>query len=329
MATVQTTETKRPILFERLWQVVVFAACAWGAAHVVPGVSLDGPVRRQLLVVVVLSLFDQLSTMLSRSISRSGVPLSVGRLFRRNAGVGCFGYTALLAVTVLAGPIAWWLTSRVADAMSWPFRVEGFWPFVLAPLVTMVLTWLPVQLPRLFTEPALRPLLAGQITRVLASIGGFALLLAVGLIGFEPDAWWRTGITLVVLACLYHLPGVHVDYRAEGWPWIAVNRAMIRASTFALLLGLTLNTLLLLAAEWASPHLGVRMTIDGFWTLVTCAAVLLLLTWAVSTPPALRRMRRVLTAQNLTGPADAVFVDVRVGRHGFTLDAIAPRPPTD
>lgn len=329
MATVQTIEPTKPTVPGRLWQVAVFAACAWGAAHVVPGVSLDGPVRRQLLVVVVLSLFDQLSGMLTRAISRSGAPVGLDRVFRRHPGVGCFGYTALLVVTLLAGPISWWLTTLVAEALSLPFQVEGLWPLVLGPLVAAVLSWLPIQVARAFTEPTLRPILIGQITRVLAAIGGFALLFAVGLLDVEEGTWWRTAISLVVLACLYHLPGGHVDYRADGWPWVAVNRAVVRASVFALLFGLVVNALLLLAAAWASRYLGLRLEIDGFWSLVTCAAVLLLLTWAVTTPAAVRRLRRVLAAQGLRAPGDGVFVEVRVGRHGVSVEGATALPRGD
>lgn len=322
MTTAQISEPMKPTLVGRLWQVAVAAVCAWGAAQAVPGIELDGPWRRQALVIITLSILDQLVGILTRSFSKGGA----GGLLRRRPGVGCIGYTLLAAVTLLSGPVCWWLTARFAELMSWPLRIEGFWPFVLAPLVTAVLTWLPLQVPRVFTERALRPVLSGQVMRVLAAVGGFWLLLVAGLIRFEAGTWWRTAICLVVLASLYHLPGGHVDYRADGWPWIAVNRTIIRTTVFALLFGLVVNALLLLAVEWASPYLGLRLHIDGFWTVVTCAAVLLLLTWAVSTPPAVRRMRRVLAAQRLTEPGDAVFVDVRVGRHGFAFDAMTPRP---
>ncbi|MEV0644727.1 hypothetical protein AB0I28_05645 [Phytomonospora sp. NPDC050363] len=40
----------------------------------------------------------------------------------------------------------------------------------------------------------MRPLLSGQVLRVLTTIGGFAALLAGGVIGFEADTGWHTVI---------------------------------------------------------------------------------------------------------------------------------------
>jgi len=315
MATTQSAEPIRQTVGGRVWQLVVFAACAWGAALVVPGVELTGSLRRQAIVVVALSFFDQLVSIPSRHLSRASGQAGLNRRFQRFRRLGCLGHLGILVTTVLGGPIAWWLTARLAEALSLPFQVNGFWPLVLAPLATAVLSWLPIQAPRVVTETtALRPLISGQVLRVLATIGGFVLLLAFGVIGFEAGTWWATGICLVVLACLYHLPGLHVDYTAEGWPRSAVRSAIARASAVALPLVLVVNGFMLQVVAWLSPYIGLRMYVDGFWNLVVASALLLAMAWTASALLAARRMRRLVA-----GPEGEVYASVRVARHGYVF----------
>lgn len=319
MATTQSTPRQRPTVPRRLWEVTVHLTCAWGVAHVLPGIALSGSVRRQLIVVVALSFFDQLLSLPVRYAGHAEGRARLSERFGRLRGLGCLGYLGIMASTIIGGPLAWWLTARLAEALSLPFRIEGFWPLVLAPLAVAVLSWLPLQAPRVVTEPAVRAVVSGQVARVLAAIAGFGVLWAVGVLGFDEDVWWRAAITLVLLASLYHLPGVHMNYTSEGWPVAAVRTIVVRGTVISLVLGPAMNALLLWTVAWISPFLGPRMWIAGFWPLLGGALFLLALTWAVSTPPALRVMRRTFAAQGVTGPEDPFYGVVRVGRHGFIV----------
>jgi putative membrane protein len=112
-----------------LIRTVITAVAVWVAALLLPGITLTGNSwwRQALTLLCVALIIGLINTFLKPIIKVLGCPLYVLTL-----GLIAFVVNALLL----------WLASWIADKLSLPFHVSGFWPAFWGAIIVAFVGWL-------------------------------------------------------------------------------------------------------------------------------------------------------------------------------------------
>jgi putative membrane protein len=112
-----------------LIRTVITAVAVWVAAALLPGIAVTGNNwwRQVLTLLCVAVIIGLINTFLKPIIKVLGCPLYVLTL-----GLISFVVNALLL----------WLTSWIADKLSLPFHVSGFWPAFWGAIIIALVGWL-------------------------------------------------------------------------------------------------------------------------------------------------------------------------------------------
>ncbi|GIG69431.1 hypothetical protein [Phytomonospora endophytica] len=297
------------------WNFVVGVGAVWAAAVTVPGVALAGTAGQNALIVVVIAIVE-----LGLSMSATLLPgpprarLSPG--LHRAAGAAVFlGFV----VALLGGPIAWLLATVVAGPLGVPFTIDGFLPFLVAPLMVFLLSWLPMQLLGILIDRARWWRLLGTVMRALASAGGFTLMWAIGDFRVEGASGWQTAVALVTLVAVYHAFGWSFAIDPGQGDREELRRRMLRMAPALLLLGYGTDVLVLWATEFLSRFVSVELRFVGVSSLFLGAAVCTLLTWAMNVPFAIWSFNRT---PDVPPPCRMVGWEFRAARYGYQVTPI-------
>jgi len=242
----------------------------WVATVLLPGLRLDGPPLRGLLVILIAAAIVVVATV--------SVPAPAYRLVRRAMAWaqrqfidddGPMLWIWLLhVVNVLVGIAAWvlvastglWLAARTGQGLA----VDGFGTAVVAALITSAV-WPLARLP--FGRP--RPIVRELVTIGLTMAALWLAVVGVGGVHLEPGTGRLQMLTLVVLALMYHLA------------WLDLTVPFVTLLFRLLIAGLKLWVL-----SWLSDWTVVPLRIEGFWAFVLTALIVIVVTWPLRIPPA-------------------------------------------
>ncbi|MFJ2780794.1 hypothetical protein [Kitasatospora sp. NPDC087315] len=264
---------------------------AWTAAQITGGVELNGPAGRQAAVALVFLVLSQL-------------PIRAGRLAKRllrrvrwsegaAAAVSCIAALGMLIGAVTLGPVQWWLTEVLCDHLGLPLHISGFWPFVVAPLVDLLLSVALAMPGACLTRKGRATGSVGRFTRLVACFGALWLLtsgLGIGRLG--ADEWWRSTATMAALAVLLlALAGLGATvYSDFGWPHL--RSLLLAGLPFVAAFGVCAIALTLWLLSWLSTAMRPTLGIEGFGTFLWAGLITTAVLWAANLPSFLHGLRR-------------------------------------
>jgi hypothetical protein len=295
---------------------LVFALAAWVAGTAVAGITLSGPLVRQLLAcltvavlaVVILSTVELFNKLLGHA---------PGRLRKVIRG---FEGTALVLGIL---PLVLWLGSVVGGLLDLPLRVDGFWPLVAGAVVMVaaggLMNFLVAAVRRLELRHLSRRRAVAGAVRLWAGL--LALWLAVTVVPgvrLDDGEWWRVLLALLVLTALFtavkfsfHITAT-VDMYRWWYPPLLVAYMVV---TNLLMFGLV---------WWFGGMLEPALRIDGPAGFAVASPLCTAVMWLAHLPflfPLLRTIRREGLTYRRLGER-AVPVELEISRFGVG-------PPSD
>ncbi|MEE1751550.1 hypothetical protein [Streptomyces sp. SP18CS02] len=275
-----------------LW-VVTGAVSAWATAQITRGVELEGPAGQQAAVVLMLLAVAKLAQ-LPFWVWRRGTPrLLRARGIRTRAGaVSCTLAVFMLVGGVVVGPATWWLAESLCGLLDLPFRISGFWPYVVASLVDLVLMVVLKALSDSCTREGRSEGAVGRLARLTACFGVLCLLTAgTGTIRLGQEPWWRSLLTLVVLGALFSAAGLGGTLFSDlGWP--GLRRTLLMVLPVLAVGSVAATTLLLWWVTWFSTALRPTAALEGFGSFLTAGLIATAMLWAANLPFFLYGLRR-------------------------------------
>lgn len=252
----------------------------WVADLLLPGVRFDGPLVRTLLALLVVAALVVIATV---AVAAPGYRLLRAAMRRAEESfdrdswqrvdpihtmwvINAAHVAYSLAVWAFLAPLAFLLAARLGAGMT----VDGYRVAMAAALVTAVV-W------PLARWPLHRPrLLVREIVTIALTLA--ALVLARALLGgvfLEPGPGWAQWLTMVVLAMLYHVF------------WFELSVPLV-----TVLFRLALAGLKLWGLSWVSGATLTPLRIEGFWSFLVTAVVVVVLLWPLRLFDARRRQQQ-------------------------------------
>ncbi|GAA2437014.1 hypothetical protein GCM10010191_59830 [Actinomadura vinacea] len=298
----------------------------WCTAQILRDVRLEGSAGRQAAAVLVVLGLTWLVTLGSQGLRKlqSG-PLWRNRWARSHPGTTVSAFVVGgLSLAVVLEPLTWWAATAMCRALDLPLRMSGFWVFVVAPLVKIVIDFLL----RSVGEQR-KPGGLGRLVRFAACLGVLWLLVAVlDGVRLGAEQWWRTLITTVVLAALFNVANLRISM-SSTYPWDYDRRRLLWGMLMLAVYSLVANALVLWLVSWSSTALRPPLETAGTGTFLVGGLIATVVMWAANLPFFLAGLRaRGLRLFGAEAEAGYLVHPLRlhVSRFGYIWESPAPAP---